>query len=227
MIDEVDQQVAAWIRGVVGDDVPISFELPAKAAGPVVSAYLLELRDHPAPAGTPPAPLQVLLSYLVTTASDSPESAHRLLGQLVFSALEHPEYRPDLEPPPAPLWSALGVSPRPAFFLRVPCRRERPARPSKRVLTPLVVTTSPMGPIVGRVLGPGDHGIPGARVELPALRRSTRTDGHGRFLFAAVPAEPLLKHFVVQAKGIERSFAAECRPGAPDPVLIRIHSLEG
>ncbi|HZH77837.1 MAG TPA: hypothetical protein VEY88_17555, partial [Archangium sp.] len=46
---------------------------------------------------------------------DSPERAHHVLGQLVFAAMEEPEFEVDLAPLPVALWSALGVPPRPAL----------------------------------------------------------------------------------------------------------------
>jgi hypothetical protein len=70
--------------------------------------------------------------------------------------MEHPEFKMELDPLPAPFWSALDVVPRPACMLRVPLRRERREPKVGRVRRPAEVRYSPVTPLVGFVMGPGD-----------------------------------------------------------------------
>ena len=117
MIDEGDQRVAEWIGSVL-DGVEVSFAPPARevAEKAIVSAYLLDLSPASATANNRRTPSQQLqLRYLITTASKDPFEAHRMLGELVFSAMEHEEYQVDLEPLPPATWQALNLAPAPAF----------------------------------------------------------------------------------------------------------------
>jgi hypothetical protein len=144
MIDEVDQRLRAWVGRVLGE-VPVSLDVPEReSVDRTVGLYLLEL--SPAPEGrTMRRPrLRVSLCYLVTTGADTPEQAHRMLGELVFAALEEPDFEVDVTPVPVALWSALGVAPRPAFRLRVPLERERPMPVVPRVRVPLVTRAAPL-----------------------------------------------------------------------------------
>src|SRR5262249_32982745 len=138
-----------------------------------------------------------------------PEEAHRLLGQLVFAAMENPEFEIDLTPVSVTVWNAFGVAPQPAFMLSVPVQKERPEPKPGFVRQPLLVKTSPMTTLYGVVLGPGEIPIAGARVEMRALHLSTQTDRKGRFCLAAVPSEPARKELEVKAKGRKLSVTAE------------------
>lgn len=224
MIDEVDRSLREWIGTVLGE-TPVSLAPPASEEKAGVKLYLLDLLEGPAARERRSQPLQLKLRYLVTVAAEEPEEAHRRLGELAFAALESADFEVELGALPDSLWRAFGVMPRPAFLLRVPLRRERPARPVRRVLEPLVVHTAPLTTLPGLVLGPGDIPLAGAQVELPSLGISARTDAYGRFELASVPAGAPAGTLRVRAKGLEIAVAAgTARPD--DPLIIRFQSME-
>lgn len=199
----------------------------ASRSGRGIGLYLLELGQTPPDRTARRPPLQLCLRYLVTTWADEPEEAHRLLGELVFAAVESEEFETDLDPLPAAAWAALGAPPQPSFVLRVPLRLERPQPPSKLVRRPLVIHAVARSSIHGLVVGPGDVPVAGARVELPALRLSERTDTKGRFCFPTVPAEPGAKALRVKAKGRELSVTAELPTPDGEPLVIHFDPREG
>ncbi|MCE9673647.1 carboxypeptidase-like regulatory domain-containing protein [Myxococcus stipitatus] len=187
-----------------------------------VCLYLLELGPAPPSRGGARAPLQISVCYLVTAGAASPEEAHRLLGELVFAAMEETDFEVDLTPVASSVWAGLRVPPRPAFRVRVPVRRERPASVVHHVRFPLVTQTVSAEALLGCVVGPGDVPIPGALVELPALRLTTRTDDQGRFRFPRVPPVTALGHLEVRARGELLALAPEALAAEPQPLLIRL-----
>lgn len=230
MIDEVDQRLKSWVGRVLGD-APVSLAVPQReSVERGVGLYLLELAPapptRPAHASRRP-PLRVSLCYLVTAGGESPERAHHLLGELVFAALEEPDFEVDLSPPPVPLWAALGMAPRPAFRLRVPLERERPVPAVPRVKEPLITRAVPAVPLLGRVVGPGDIPIPEALVELPSMGLSARTDAKGLFRFASVPSATPLGRLEVRAKGAVLAVRAEELPTEEGALVVRLPLKEG
>jgi len=226
MIDQIDDRLEQWTKEQA-PNTQVSFgPLQEPSKGPGVHFQLLELVPDASARGVKePVPTKVKLVYLVTTWADDPKQMHRMLGLLMFAAMENPDWEVEAAPPPA-LWSALGLTARPAFCLRVPLTRERPQRQVQKVRSPLVIKQSPMRPLHGRVLGPNKVAIMGACVELPALRQLTRTDHEGRFLFAAVPSDPPVNLIRVNAKGREISITPE-RSLAPDqPLIIQLSESE-
>jgi hypothetical protein len=228
MIDEVDQRLKAWVGHVVGD-TPVSLAVPDRSsleAG--VGLYLLELgAAPPARSSGRRVRLQFSVCYLITVGAETPERAHHLLGELVFSALEVPDFEVELAPVPLELWAALGVAPRPAFRMRLPVRRERAEAPVQHVRFPLIVHASPSEALGGCVVGPGDVPIPGALVELPTLKLSTRTDARGWFRFPFVPALETLGGLEVRAKGAVLHVGAEALAPTEGPLVIRLPLKEG
>ena len=228
MIDEVDARLREWVGSVAGT-VAVRLEAPgpgAEQAGAGVGLYLLELGDAPPAPGGQRAAQQIHLRYLVTAWGAAPEEGHRLLGELLFSALDREDMEVDLSPLPAGLWHAFGLAPRPAFALKVPLCRERQQAAVPRVRAPLVTRTVPSEALAGQVLGPGEVPLAAAVVELPSLQLRTRTDFQGRFRFPRVPVEPRTKLLRVHAKGEVRTFTAEPGPGEAEPLTIRFQ-LEG
>jgi hypothetical protein len=222
MLEEVDQRLKTWVGRVLGD-APVSLSAPAGDTGqPGVGLFLLELGAAPPPRTTRRPPLRISLCYLVTAGADTPERAHHLLGELVFAALEEPDFEVDLSPLPITLWSALGVPPRPAFRLRVPCERKRPMPVVPRVRVPLVIRTVPAEALQGRVVGPGDIPIPGALVELPSMSLYSRTDAQGRFRFPAVPTGTPIGQLEVRAKGEVLRVRAEELPTEAGTLQVRL-----
>jgi hypothetical protein len=226
MIDQVDQRLKDWVSGVLGA-TEVSLAAPSQAeSGQGVGLYLMELVQTPAPRSVRRPPLQISLRYLVTAWAEEYEKAHRMLGVLMFAAMENSEFEVEQDPVPVSLWVALSVRPRPSFVLRLPLRRERPEPHVPLVRLPLVIKGSPMAGLHGLVLGPGDMPVMGARVEVPALQLSTHTDPDGRFHFSAVPTDPPVKLLMVRAKGQELSIKIDEAVGFDEPLLIRLQGLE-
>lgn len=226
MIEEVDQRLKDW-AGTVIKDTPVSLAAPsASDTGRGVGLYLMDLAHAPPPRTVKRPPLRISLRYLVTTWAEQPEEAHGLLGQLVFAAMDSAEFEVDLDLVPVSVWRAFGVAPRPSFVLRVPLQRERPEPEVKLVRGPLEVETSPVQSLQGVVLGPQEVPLVGARVELPALRLSTRTDSKGRFHFSTVPAGPSAKLLRITAKGRELSVKTEGDAGR-EPMVIQFDPTGG
>jgi hypothetical protein len=227
MIEQIDERLKDWVGSIL-KDVTVSLAPPEPARkSRTVRIYLMEIVQSQVPRTIKRPPFQITLRYLVTAEDDDDQAAHRLLGELMVAALDTSEFEVESEPVPISLWSGFGVPPRPSFVLRTPLRIERPEPKVKRVLTPLVVTTTPMVALDGLVLGPGDFPLSDARVELPALQLSTHTDYKGHFRFAAVPAGPPDMMVRVNAKGREvtLSTATEGRSNG-EPLVVRIDRME-
>lgn len=227
MLDEVDARLRAWVGRVLGE-VPVSLDVPdRRLLENGVSLYLLELGASPPPRTERRPPLQLSACYLVTAGADSPERAHRLLGELAFSAMDEQDLEVDLTPVPLAVWTGLGLPPRPSFKLRVPVRRERPVPVVPRVRVPLAVHATPIADaLAGVVVGPGDVPIPGALVELPSLRLTTRTDAKGAFRFPSVPPAASLGRLEVRAKGEVLALGAEALATGGGPLVIRLSLKE-
>jgi hypothetical protein len=197
MIDTVDEQLLEWLKSEVpGSPVSLAPPTAGLEAKPAVSCYLLELAAAPparAPANGRPVPLQLGLDLYL--------EAHRLLGNLVLAAMDRPGCEVDLTPPPAAMWQALGAIPRPAFVMQLPLRRERPLPSTGIVRHPIVIREASLRALSGRVLGPGEVPLAGARLEIPALHLSTRSDATGRFTFPPIPSSPLPSEVIVTARG--------------------------
>jgi len=205
MIDAIDRELLEWLKATVPKTM-VSFGAPLAEAGdkPLVSCYLLALATAPPTRGASsggPAPQQFALRYLISVSAAAQEDAHRLLGPLVFAAMDRPGSEVELDMLPAELWIALGVVPRPAFLLRVPLRLARPEPTAGIVLHPIIINQSPLRPLAGRLVGPGDVPLAGARLELPSLQLSTRSDHRGHFTFPPIPMDPLPKELVITARG--------------------------
>ncbi|MBU8895441.1 carboxypeptidase regulatory-like domain-containing protein [Corallococcus sp. H22C18031201] len=226
MIDEVDQRLKAWV-GRIALDAPVHLGVPDREAlERGVCLYLLELAPAPAARTGRRAPLQFSVCYLVTAGAASPEAAHRLLGELVFAAMQESEFEVDLAPVAAAVWAGLRVPPRPGFRLRIPVRKERQETAPRRAGFPVVVASAPDETFQGRVVGPGDEPIPGALVELPTLRLSTRTDARGCFRFPQVPPAAALGRLEVRARGELLAVGEEALATGTQPLLIRVPMKE-
>jgi hypothetical protein len=227
MIDAVDQRLKDWVNRI-HDQAEVHFTAPKSAdAIKGIGLYLMEVAILPPPSTAKLPPLQVALRYLVTSWSDDPQAAHRLLGDLLFAAMEDPEVEVEPQAVPISVWSAFGVAPRPSFVLRVPLRRERSKPKAKPVSTVSFTTMMAVGGLHGIVLGPGDTPLAGAEVQVPALGLTTRTDHKGRFHFSSLPGEGRPLTLRVKAKGCELSITTgESYPEVTKPFLIRFDNLE-
>src|SRR5947207_2475668 len=169
--------------------------------------------------------LQVSLRYLVSTWSDDPAGAHKLLSDLLFAALANPDFSVEPGPIPIEMWTSLGIPPRAAFLMRVPLAKDLPERKSKYVRQ-VVLQTSPGTSVTGLVMGPGDVALSGALVQLPALNLAVRTDPRGRFQFSNIPAESSDQILRVSAKGREQSFRMAEHMGSDGIVRIQFQLEE-
>ena len=226
MIDQMDRRLREWAESVV-EGVSFSLAPPASPqTGRGVSFYLLELVENAPARTTTPTPLQLSLRYLISSWAETPEEAHRLLGEIAFAAMENTEFAVELQPLNPAAWAALGVAPRPSFFLRVPLRKDRPQPSVKRVRAPLVVHVAPVISVYGVVLGPDDLPIMGAAVTIPSLNASTRTDTQGRFSFQSVPGGTATGELHVRARGREMRITVEEGTSKETPLVIRFGAFD-
>lgn len=227
MIDEVDHRLEAW-AGEVLPKVEVSFALPADAEKKsAVGFHLLQITPDAAARGVrEPVPYKIKLGYLVTAWAEEAKEMHRLLGTLMFAAMEIPEWTVSAVESAPDWWRAMGVPVRPAFLLWIPVLRERPERRVPRVNHDLVLRYSPMRILQGRVSGPNDVAIMDATVELPGLHLATRTDHEGKFLFSAVPSDPPVGFIRVNAKGREKLITLERPLASDEPLRIQLKESE-
>ena len=201
MIAEVDNQILQWTTEVLGESIA-TLGPPAQAQkGRGVGVYLLDVTPEPREHLTRRPRLQAWLRYLITCWDESGPEAHRLLGALLESAMQHPEFEIVTEPPSAEVWKAFGVAPQPCLTLRTRTWKELEPRPVKLVRR-AVFETVPGRPLQGVVLGPEAIPICDAVVELPGLHLWTRTGRHGEFEFPQVPVTGL-GSLRVRARGRE------------------------
>jgi hypothetical protein len=150
-----------------------------------------------------------------------------MLGDLVFAAMEDPELHVELEPLPPAIWSALRVTPRPSFIVRIPLRRGRPELAVERVRVPLELRAAPIVRLHGLVLGPDDVPVAGAHVSIPLLNRSVRSDAQGRFRFLSIPGgEGGVRQLHVRAKGKALDVPIEQGALESGPIVVRFQSFD-
>lgn len=158
------------------------------------------------------APLRVDCTYLVTAWAKSDvkdeQSAtvqHQILGQALLWLSRFPvipvEYlQGDLKTQPygvpalvaqmpgdaglGQFWTALGIAPRPSFYLTVTIAMQVITEPEKypeftKPLTDLVSITEPG--LHGTVADKTNHPVPSATVTVKGTRKSATTDGSGQF----------------------------------------------
>jgi hypothetical protein len=244
VIQQVDSALREWCAAALRRlDVPASVAVslgpPERApAAPHVGLHLLDVRPGSPRLNSRRPAVEILLRYLVTVHNaDDPGAAHRILGELLLSALEDPSptdgglreagLRMEIETGAlqAADWLAFGVPPRPAFLLRVPLRRERPLPDAPAVTEDIDVGWRALRRLAGTVLGPGDTPLNGAEVQLPALGLVARTDASGRFSMPAIPGGPGEVHLHVLFNGRESQLAAT--PGRPLVVRLAAEKVNG
>ena len=227
MIDKIGKEIRDWAGSVV-TDAEVVLGLPgANTQNAQVGLYLLDLSQSKCARVGKLSPFKFNLRYLVTASAPRAEEAQRLLGELIFAALQKPEKEPPefeviVEPLPVEAWAVLGAAPQPSFFLRAPLRLERPEPAVPMVKEPVVLQPSPMRTLSGTVYESGGMPIMGARVELLTLGIATRTDEWGRFRFAGVPSNGQLK-LLAQAKGQTKEIDYSI---GDEPLEIRLNLIE-
>lgn len=226
MIEQVDVQLSAWVEEALGAIKPTLLPPTAATSALGVNLYLFELVNEPLLASSQRPRLQPALRYLVTTAAKDPQEAHRMLGALLFAALDHVDFEVELEPLSPALWTAMQIPPQPSFVLRVPLPHERTKPATPLVREPPTLVGAGLTNLYGLLLGPGGYPVAGAHIELPALNRSTRSDVHGRFQLNGVPMAPHAKQLTIRARGRTLVVIIE-ETGAPEkPVGITFHLSE-
>lgn len=232
LLTDTDEQLRAWLAGVVGDDVPVRAGpprdvVPQEVVEPELTAYLFEVASGRRVNGDVhrPPPTVVRLGYLVCADAPQLQQALQVLDAVLVAALDPPEdmrgLEIDLAPVPPERWAALSARPRPALTLRMAAHHQRQVEQGPVVRTPLRVVASGSQPLAGRVIGHGDQPLAGAEVAVEAIAATTRTSDDGSFLFPLVPTGGL--RLVVRAKG--RSFVVDADP-AGEPLLIHCDPLE-
>jgi hypothetical protein len=226
VIEKADRQIVQWI-GTILPKVPVSLGAPGPKSTPKgIAVYLLDVSVDPPARSAKRPPLQVELRYLLTAWDDQEEESHRLLGSLLFAALDNPDFQVEPNPVALEVWRGLGLAPRPSLVLRVPLRKVRPEKIAPPVRVPLVVRTSGLGRLAGRVVGPGDLPLMAADVELPSLHLRARTDPDGRFQFYGIPLSKSVNTVKVRAKGKEITVDVKGWRDQEEPLLIRMNLLE-
>jgi hypothetical protein len=215
-----------WVGSLVEKvDVTLSL-LPETQTNDSITLYLLSFANSPSLRTTKRPPLKLLLRYLVMSWADTPQKAHKLLGQVAFAAMQNPEFTVDLDPLPAESWLALKIAPRPSFILSVPLSQDRPEPPVKLVRTQLSAQFQPTTQFVGRLMGPNGVPVVGARVELLALQLFEYTDANGQFRFATLPSEPKKIDLRVSAKGRQLNVTVEPGGEPSQPVIVPFDPFE-
>lgn len=226
MIDQIAHRLKVWVEEAL-PGATVTLDPPAAARNDQgVSLYLFELGDDPPLRGSQRAPLQAVARFLVTTWAATPEEAMRLLGDLLFIALEKTEFQVELTPLPAAAWTSFNLPPQPSFVLRVPLQMARPQPPVKRVRHPLEVTPAPLAGLRGLVVGPDDFPLADARVTVEGLDAVARTDAGGNFHLDLLPASPASQRLHVYAKGKELIVATSIPTAGNLPLLIRFTSFD-
>lgn len=223
MIAEVDNQILQWTKEVLGESIATLGPPAQTQKGRGVGVYLLDVMPEPREHLARRPRLQASLKYLITCWDESTSEAHRLLGELLESAMQHPEFEIVAEPPGAELWEAFGVAPQPCLTLRTRTWKELESRPVKLVRK-AVFETVPGRPLQGVVLGPEAIPICDAVVELPGLHLWTRTGRHGEFEFPQVPAIGL-GNLRVRARGREMTVDLGSE-AVPSPLSINFEMKE-
>lgn len=219
MINQINDILSAWVISLAGGREP-SFQMPAQPEGKLtVHLYLMELSDDARRHNTGRPPIQPSLRYLLTTSAKDIRSAHELLGVLLFSALENPNFEVEFEPASSPLWVALQTPPRPAFVVRVPLTHEWPPLSGYRV-EDVSVGLHGLVWLYGQVVGPGSVPLAQARIDLENLNKYAYTDSRGRFTIPGVPAATNKKTLIVTARGCEQVFTCEGTGSIDSPVVF-------
>jgi len=224
MIDTIDQLLRKWV-GYVAGDVAISLSFEEKLETDLsISLCLMDILSMPMYGQGRRLPLQVRLRYLVSTEANDIEKAHQILGKLLFSAMEKPEFEVDLESVNMAVWQAFGIAPRPAFYLSLPMRVERKD-------TTKLISTSPelvyrkMRDLDGVVMGSGNIPIPNGRIKLADMGRSVTADEQGCFHLASIPDKPTKRQFFISAKGQDFEIEATL-PEEGKLLLLHLQTME-
>ena len=191
-----------WIRSVVPDVPTASRPLGARERTNGVDVRLLRVAPRP-PARTTQPPSIVDLDYLITVQMANADAEQHALVELMFAAIERHECEILTDRSAAELCVSLGIPAAVGFVLRTPLVRLPARHAAKRVRAPLLVHTTAMGVIEGRVVGPEDIPIAGAVISAPGLPNTARTDHEGHFRMSGMPNTASGVKLVARARGAE------------------------
>ncbi|MGQ0616410.1 MAG: carboxypeptidase-like regulatory domain-containing protein [Acidimicrobiia bacterium] len=216
------RRLAEWARRAVGDGttVRIGPAVPdGSPGGPIVVLQPLGLAPEQEVRCTATrAPFRFRVRYLVTT-DGSVEEGPELFDLLLAAAVADGTMTVSVDPLAPEWWLALGARPRPAFVVDVGASIEQATEIAPRVRAPMAVQAVALRPLTGRLVGPGDVPMAGARVEVATTRAVTRTGPTGAFRFAAVPDTEGPTQLRIDARGLH--LVADVDVGPDDDVVIR------
>lgn len=213
MIADAHQSIVDWIRDAA-PSVPVESRAPTSIRNPgspdSIVCYLFSAVPSPAPRGIRRGPLQFDLVFLILADVEQPLEGHRIFDALIGSAAE----RSDIELFDAGLtpqfWSALGAPPAPALTVRLAARWEREQPRAPLVTAPLVVRTTDISRLQGRVLTPDGMPVAGAEIRLSsATGAPARTGYDGRFTLPAASPGAAGQTFAVRARGHLHTITAQ------------------
>src|SRR5690554_1792093 len=113
MIQETDQFLIDWIKGVTGITARV-ITPEDTLQGNITSLCLLEATPTLPSRNMSPGVMQIRLTYLITIYHELETEAHRQLGELLFALMEHANLEPIMQPIPFNIWLSLGIKPHPA-----------------------------------------------------------------------------------------------------------------
>ena len=127
-IEEKTAELKAWAAAAAGGHQVVTGPPAASSQDVRVSLHLLEIDPEPPQRGVGQHVLRATLRYLVTVSAPDPEAQQRVLGELVFAAMDSSLLEIEAAPQGAELWRAFGVSPQAAFVIRAKVWQEVPER---------------------------------------------------------------------------------------------------
>lgn len=212
--DQIIERIRQWVASAVPDAELALLSPTDTGADGRFEVRMVRMTPQPAPRdgrGTK----KLWLDYLVSARLGDPAREQQALAELMFSALDIPEW--EVHADVAGLQQTLGLRPDPAFLLRVPLVREGQAREVPLVRFPLRVTAGDMQAFEGRVLGPGDVPVAGALVESAGFQ-PVRADADGRFRLLGNAGARNTLQLRVSGRGV----AAEAEIGPGSPVVVQL-----
>jgi hypothetical protein len=158
--------------------------------------------------------------YLVTVSAPSRAEADRVIVALGFAALDRgsPELERDGAGPD--LWLALRVPARPALVVREVLERPRFMKRVPLVRRPPVTEYAASRRVAGRIVGPGNIAIAGARIEVASAGLTAFSDHRGEFILAGVPTGPPDPTLFIVAKGVR--LTVQAKASSNEPLVISV-----
>ncbi|WP_245601886.1 carboxypeptidase-like regulatory domain-containing protein [Hamadaea tsunoensis] len=213
-IEAATADLLAWLGRAAGQPARLGAPDAGESTGEHLTLTPLDLRTQRQTRGTGARePYRFGVRYLLTASG---EGALGLLDRVLAAAVAAGEPQIVLEAGDTALWRALGVPPRPAFFVDVPVQIAYEERTAPPVRHPLQLRAIARLTLAGRVLGPGDEPLAAMRVEVVGTPLSTLTDAMGRF---AVPGVPEAATVQLRLTGRGRVLLASVDPAEKDLVI--------